>query len=78
MQNLLEEFYYEPEPVEEIAAYCAITEQYTQHAVILKQSVGNWTREGYHFFVMQDRQAVDVAVEQEATPLSETEFVLRI
>lgn len=76
VQDLLGEFYYELERVEDLAAYCVVKAQYTQHAAILKRSVENWTRDGHHFFVMQDCQAVDVAVEQGATPLSETEFVL--
>lgn len=55
-----------------------VKEQYTKHVPILKQSVDHWTRERYHFFLMKDRQAVNFAIEQRTTPISETEFVLGI
>ena len=78
VQNLLEKFYCELEPVDDLAAYCVVTEQYTQHAEVLKRSVENWTRDGHHFFLMQNRHAVNMAVEQGTTLLSETEFVLEL
>ncbi|WP_254547308.1 hypothetical protein [Halomarina pelagica] len=76
VQELLEPFYYELEVVEEFEAYCVVKKQYTNHAAILKQSVEHWTRDGHHFFLMKDPQAVEFAVEQGATPITDTEFVL--
>ncbi len=52
--------------------------QYTTYASILKRSIGHWTREGQHFFLMKDRQAVEFIIEQGATSISETEFVLEL
>lgn len=76
VDETLDQFYYELEPVDDLEAYCVVKKQYTTHAPILKQSVNHWTREGHHFFLMKDRQAVDFAIEQVATSISETEFVL--
>lgn len=78
VQALLEDYYYELEIVTDLDPYCVVKEQYTEHAEILKQSVEHWTRNGHHFFLMQDAQSVDVAIEQGATPINETEFVLGI
>ena len=55
-----------------------VKEQYTKHVPVLNQSVDHWTREGHHCVLIKDRQVVEFAVEQEATPVSETEFVLEI
>lgn len=78
VKEILDQFYYELDPVGDLEAYCVVKEQYTKHAPIMKQSVDHWTREGHHFFLMKDRQAVDFVVEQGATPISETKFVLGI
>ncbi len=78
VQGILDQFYYELEPVDDLDAYCVVKEQYTKHAPILKQWVDHWTRESHHFFLMKDQQAVDFAVEQGATPVSESKFVLGI
>lgn len=78
VRDSLEAYYYELEIVDDLEAYCVVKEQYTSHAEILKQSVQHWTRDGYNFFLMKDTQAVDYAIEQGATQIADTEFVLGI
>ena len=58
--------------VEDVGAFSVVKEQYSKHADILRNSVMHWTRDGYHFFVMQD----PIAVEQGATRLENTDLVL--
>lgn len=76
VQDLLEDHYYDPTIVEDVEAFSVVKEQYTKHADILRNSVMHWTRDGYHFFVMQDPLAVDQAVEHGATRLENTDLVL--
>ena len=78
IRDLLEDNYYEPTIVEDVEAFSVVKEQYTKQADILRNSVMHWTRDGYHFFVMQDPLAVDQAVEQGATRLEDIELVLGI
>lgn len=78
VRDLLEDNYFEPTIVESVEAFSVVKEQYTKHADILRNSVMYWTRDGYHFFVMQDPLAVDQAVEQGATRLEDSDLVLGI
>jgi hypothetical protein len=72
------DYSYESVVVDKLEPYCVVKEQYTPHAEILKQSVINWSRDGYNFFLMRDPQAVEYAIEQGAERLDETNFVLGI
>ena len=78
VRDVLEEHFYEPVIVDpdDLDAYCVVKEQYTSHADILRNSVVHWSREGHNFFMMKDEFAVREALEQGATPITETEFVL--
>lgn len=78
VQDFLESNYYKPIFVDDPAAFAVVKEQYTEHADILRNAVMHWTRDGYHFFIMQDPLAVDQAIEQGATRLEETDLVLGI
>lgn len=78
VQDLLENNYYKPIFVDDVENFAVVKEQYTEHADILRNAVMHWTREGYHFFIMQDPVAVDQAVEQGATRLEEIDLVLGI
>ena len=75
---ILTEYYYEPRviPAEELGLFCVVKEQYTPYAVMLKQSVAHWSREGHNFLLMKDQQAVEYAVELGAQRLEDTSFVL--
>lgn len=73
----LREFYYDPEVVEDVEPFVVVKEAYTPHAEILRNSVANWTRRGYNFFLMTDPLAVERAVQEEgATPVAETDLVV--
>lgn len=74
--ELLEENHYNPIRVDNIEEFVVVKEQYTEHTEILRNSVMNWSRDGYNFFVMESHQAVEEAVEQGATRLEETDLVL--
>lgn len=69
---------YEIEVIEDPEPYCVVVEQYTEHAVILRESVANWTRRGHHFFLMRDEFAVEKALDHGATPVAETDLVAGI
>ena len=75
--EVLREYYYEPEVVDDVEDFVVVKEQYTKHAEILKNSVANWSRRGYYFFLMKDPLAVERAVqEQGATPVAETDLAV--
>lgn len=76
--DVLESYAYEPVFVEDFEEFCVVKEEYTAHAEILRNAVLNWSRDGYNFFVMKNLRAVDEAVEQGATRIDETEFVVGI
>lgn len=78
VRELLEENYYEPVVVDDLEEFCVVKEQYTEHADILKNSVENWSRRGYNFFLMKDLQAVEQAIEQGAKRVERTDLVLGI
>ena len=75
----LQEYGYEPDVVEEVEAFVVVKEQYTKHAEILKNSVENWTRRGYYFFLMKDPLSVEVAVQEHgATAAVETDLAVGV
>ena len=77
VEATLREFGYEPEVVEDLAAYVVVVEQYDPHAEILKRSVADWTRRGHRFFLMKDALAAERAVvEHGATPAAETDLAI--
>lgn len=78
VRNFLEENYYELNLVEHIEEFSIVKEEYTEHSDILRNSVMNWSRQGYNFFVMKDSMSVDQAVEQGATRIEDTDLVLGI
>lgn len=78
VRSLLEDNYYAPDVVEDLEPFCVVVEKYEPHAAILRNSVVNWERRGHRFFVMADDLAAEQAVEQGATRLAETDFVLGI
>lgn len=65
---------YEPTLVDDPEPFVVVTGQYEKHADILKESVANWTRREHRFFLMRGPFAVEQAVQQGATPVSDTEF----
>lgn len=78
IREFLEENYYELNLVEDIGEFSVVKEEYTAHSDILRNSVMNWSRRGYNFFVMKDPMSVDQAVERGATRIEETDLVLGI
>lgn len=76
--TFLEDHWFEPVVVDDIAAFCVVKDRYTPHADILKQSVMHWHRRGYNFFVMRDPLAFEQAIEEGATPIEETDLVVGI
>ena len=75
VSDYLGDQWFEPVIVDDIASFCVVKEQYTNHAEILKRSVMHWSRRGYNFFVMKDPVAVDRAVELGATRIEDTDLV---
>ena len=65
---------YEPTVVDDPEPFVVVIGQYEKHADILKESVANWSRREHKFFLMRSPYAVEQAVGQGATPVSETEF----
>jgi len=76
VEDLLNENYFEPVIVDDPSEFGVVKEAYTEHADILRNSVMHWSRDDHNFFLMKDPKAVDQAVEQGASRISETEFVL--
>lgn len=71
----LREYGYEPIVVDDTEEFVVVKEEYTKHAEILKNSVENWTRRGYNFFLMKDPLSVEQAVQEHgATPAAETDL----
>lgn len=69
---------YEVRFVEHPEPFCVLVEQYEPYAHLLRVSVAHWTRRGHEFFLLPDRAAVEEAVCEGATPVSETELVAGI
>jgi len=74
VSEILEEYYYNPEIVDQIDEFCVVKEQYTEHADILRNSVAHWQRQDYNFFLMKDPASVDQAIENGATPIKDTDL----
>jgi len=62
--------------VTDLEPYCVVTDKYDEYAEILKRSVVMWERHGKRFFLMQDKLAVNEAVERGAERISDTDFVV--
>lgn len=78
VRERLREAYFEPVVVDDLDPYCVVVEKYDEHAAILKQSVAHWERRGHLFFLLKDDLAVKEALEDGATRLANTDFVLGI
>ncbi len=76
VREFLETEYFEPVVVDDLEPYCVVTEKYTEHADILRNSVAHWERADHLFFLLKDELSVREAVERGATPVEETEFVV--
>ena len=72
----LREAYYELEVVEDVAPYCVVKKQYTDHAEILRDSMVHWERRGYNFFLMEDELAVKAALEAGVTEFEAVDLAL--
>ncbi|WP_121820070.1 hypothetical protein [Halostella salina] len=72
----LEDAYYDPVLVEDLEPYCVVKEKYTKHADILRESVATWERRGNLFFLLPDELTVKEALEDGATLLADTEYVV--
>lgn len=74
---VLREHRYDPEVVDDVAAFVVVKEQYEKHADVLRDSVAHWTRRGYEFFLLKDPVSVELAVQEHgATPVEETDMVV--
>lgn len=78
VQERLADEYYDLVVIDDPTPFCVVKEQYTPHAEILRNAVIHWDRREHLFFVMTDERAVKMAVEQGATRLDATDFVLGI
>lgn len=76
--TILEDYYYEPVVVEEVSEFGVVKDQYMEHTDILRNSVASWTRDGMRFFLLKDLASVAQAVEQGASRISDTDYVLGI
>lgn len=76
VKEFLDDNYYNPVIIEDLAPYCVIKEQYSKHAEILRNSVVKWERDGQMFFLMKDDLSVKEARERGAHPISETDYVV--
>lgn len=77
--DTLRDYGYDPEVVEDVEAFVVVKEEYTKHADILKDSVENWTRRGYNFFLMKNPLSIERAVQEHgATPATETDLAVGV
>ena len=77
--DTLREYGYEPAVVEDTEEFVVVKEEYTKHAEILKDSVENWSRRGYNFFLMKDPLSAERAVQEHgATPATETDLAVGV
>ena len=75
----LREYGYDPQVVEDAEEFVVVKEEYTKHADILKNSVENWSRRGYNFFLMKDPLSAERAVQEHgATPATETDLAVGV
>jgi|SRR5699024_39820 len=75
IESFLDEYLYDLNRVapDAIEPFCVVKEKYTDHADILRNSVYHTSRESNTVFVMQDRLSAEQAVEQGATPLTDSD-----
>lgn len=79
LRSFLEDHGYELVVVESIEPYAVLVKQYTEHPEnIFKESVIQRRVDGYHCFVLTDREAVEAAIEAGAVPIEESPFELPI
>jgi hypothetical protein len=76
VRERLEAAYYDPVVITDLEPYCVVIDRYDEHAEILKRSVATWERRNRRFFLMADDLAVKEAVEQGATRVGDTDFVV--
>jgi hypothetical protein len=76
VREQLADEYIELVVTDELEPYCVVKDKYTEHADILRDSVLNWERDGQLFFLMKNELSVKEAIEQGATPIEETDFVV--
>jgi hypothetical protein len=62
--------------VEDVESYCVVKERYIANAEILRESVVNWQRRGYNFFLLPDERAVTAALEAGATRAVDVDLAL--
>lgn len=75
-EQILEDYFYELNHVDDIEPYCVVKEKYSEHRDILRNAVVKYERGQHNIFLMKDQLSVDQALEQGAVPLEETEMVV--
>lgn len=79
VHDALEDNGYAPVVVDDPEAFAVVKRKYTDHPdVLFTESVLQRTVDGHNCFVMKDREAVDAAVTNGATRLSETDLSLSL
>lgn len=73
VQDFLQNYCYRLTVVDEPEQYCVVKPRHTKHPeVLFNASVLQQTYGRYHVFLMQDQRAVHQALDQGATPLTDT------
>jgi hypothetical protein len=80
IESFLDEYFYNLNRVapDAIEPFCIVKEKYTDHADILRNSVYHTSRGSSTVFVMQDRLSAELAVEQGATSLADSDTNFRL
>ncbi|PSP78072.1 hypothetical protein BRC81_08430 [Halobacteriales archaeon QS_1_68_20] len=60
--------------IEDPSPFTVVVEQYEPYADFLRPSVAHWTRRGHEFVLVPDEAAVEEAVREGATPMTETDL----
>jgi len=75
VQDLLQEHFYELEPVSELEPFCVVwPKDGDQPDVLYKTAVLSHTHKGYHVFLLKDQLSVEQAVHEGAERLAETDI----
>ncbi|MDG5761331.1 hypothetical protein QA600_18535 [Natronococcus sp. A-GB1] len=75
VQTILEEAGFEPVLIRDVRPFCVVYPKYREHPTVLfKRSVLQQSRDRVHIFLMQDQAAVEQAVNQGATPVTDTDL----
>lgn len=75
VQALLEDRFFELAVVDDVEPFCVVKRKYTDHPdVLFKASVLQRKKQDYTVFLMKDQLSVEQAVNNGATPLSETDI----